>query len=107
MALQSLWSDTEAAGSKFILEVRKDGYTGDIVDGNYPSNLYYRSLYFTDARTVMHDDIVSIWTKLSVSGMVNYTGTDPVKFNINVKQDTGNRKMVTWKAGVVYIAPTT
>ena len=107
VALQSLYSDTEAAGSKFILEVRKDGYTGDIVDGNYPSNLYYRSLYFTDARSVMHDDVVSIWTKLSVSGMVNYTGTDPVKFNINVKQDTGNRKTVTWKAGVVYIAPTT
>jgi len=107
VALQSLYSDSEAAGSKFILEVRKDGYTGDIVDGNYPSNLYYRSLYFTDARSVMHDDVVSIWTKLSVSGMVNYTGTDPVKFNINVKQDTGNRKMVTWKAGVVYIAPTT
>lgn len=107
VALQSLWSDSEAAGSKFILEVRKDGYTGDIVDGNYPSNLYYRSLYFTDARSVMHDDVVSIWTKLSVSGMVNYTGTDPVKFNINVKQDTGNRKMVSWKAGVVYIAPTT
>lgn len=107
VALQSLWSDSEATGSKFILEVRKDGYTGDIVDGNYPSNLYYRSLYFTDARSVMHDDVVSIWTKLSVSGMVNYTGTDPVKFNVNVKQDTGNRKMVTWKAGVVYIAPTT
>lgn len=107
VALQSLWSDSEAADSKFILEVRKDGYTGDIVDGNYPSNMSLRSLYFTDVRSVMHDDIVSLWTKLSVSGLVNYTGTDPVKFNVNVKQNTGNRKMVSWRAAVVYVAPPT
>ena len=107
VALQSLWSDSEAADSKFILEVRKDGYTGDIVDGNYPSNMSLRSLYFTDVRPVMHDDIVSLWTKLSVSGLVNYTGTDPVKFNVNVKQNTGNRKMVSWRAAVVYVAPPT
>ena len=105
VALQSLWSDSEAADSKFILEVRKDGYTGDIVDGNYPSNMSLRSLYFTDVRPVMHDDIVSLWTKLSVSGLVNYTGTDPVKFDVRVKQNTGNRKMVSWRAAVVYVAP--
>lgn len=94
-------TDSIAADSVITMELRPYGFSGDICDP--PASLNNRSLQLTDSKHIIHSADGPVWNKISVSGLVNYSGSDPLRLDVNVKQNSGINKYVKWKAGVAYV----
>ena len=94
-------TDSIAADSVITMELRPYGFSGDICDP--PGSLSNRSLQLTDSKHIIHSADGPVWNKISVSGLVNYSGSEALRLDVNVKQNSGINKYVKWKAGVAYV----
>lgn len=101
-AIQIAPSDVIEEGSVIILELRPSGYYNDIVSGSIPG-FTNRSVLLTDTKQIIQSSAANIWTKVSVSGLIPYSGNSSTSLSVNVAHNCGLTKRIYWKAGRVYV----